>query len=454
MKGTEGNWKERRMMGRELNVPAGWVLWLALAIIMTGLPLAAGERRGAMVEVTLIDGRLVKGELLAVKADALLIYEEGSGKGERLDLRQVAQVKLFKKTKFLKGLIIGFGAGLGISLYFSGKAVPHERGYIFSLAMFMLTPLTSLGGGLLGGLAGLHEKFSLAGTAPRSVQQNLERLKCHAREQDNAELALPVSVQGSASPSGFWQRFRLLWSPGVPNIPRSSVTSTQEGIFRFVDGIPSKDTAVYAWTPVSSFYGLHDHLKFNRLLLEYEWTPHLSPSLEFATLGELSIVTNSTLNFYSSDYDGRFESPYPLSYYCPINSFLLGLNWKPVAPFFARKHIVELGVAAGLALPRLLNSRGRYELASPQKMSWSCQVHAAYDFFYTSHFSLGVFYEYRYLRPSFPPALVNETRGFWPEGESSHNHAATFYRPTAYTMPGFRMNLDSMTYGFRIGWRF
>jgi hypothetical protein len=429
---------------------------MAFAVFMAlpNLPLPAKERRGATVEVTMVDGGRVKGELLAVKADALLICEEGTGKGERLDLRQVARVKLFKQSKFLKGMLIGLGAGLGLSLYISSTYAGHDQGYGFALAMGIVTPATCLGGGLLGGLAGLHEKFSLLGASPRSVQQNLGRLKRYAREQDAAGLAAPASAGGMASPSGFRHRFRLLWSPGIPNIPRSSVTSAQQGTFRFVDDIPSKDTAVYAWTPVSSFQGLHDHLKVNRLLLEYEWTPHLSSSLEFSSLGDLRIVMDCILSYFSTDHNRQVESAYPLAYGCSFASFLLGLNWKPVAPSFARKHIVELGLAAGPVAQNNLDTRGRYEFSSPQKAAWSWQAHVAYDFFYTSHFSLGVFYEYRYLRPAFPAAVVKETRGFWPAGETIFNHSAVFYRQTEFTVPGFRMNLDSMTYGFRVGLRF
>ena len=434
-------------------------LALAVALLMiipaSRLPLkAASSRKGSTVEVIMTDGRQVKGELLAVKADALLLYDEGSGKGERLDLLQVAQVKLFKKPKFLTGLLIGFGVGLGFSLFISRQGAPHDQGYYFGLAMCYVTPLTTLAGVLLNGLTGLNEKFSLAGASPRSARQDLKRLKRHAREQEDAELTLPVSAQGSASPSGFWHRLRLLWSPGFPNIPRSSVTGAREGTFRFVDGIPSKDTAVYAWTPVSSFQGLHDHVKVNRLLLEYEWTPHLSSSLEFSALEDLYIVTDSVLSFHSTDYGRRVESAYSLYYDYSFYSFLLGLNWRPIAPSFARKHIVELGLAAGPVAQSNLDTRGRYEFISPQKAGWSWQAHAAYDFFYTGHFSLGVFYEYRYLRPSFPAAVVKETRGFWPAGENIYNHSTIFYRQTEFTVPGFRVNLDSQSYGFRVGWRF
>jgi hypothetical protein len=51
-----------------------------LVIAIAALPLAA-VKRGATVEVTMADGRTVKGELLAVKSDTMIVYDTGAGKG-------------------------------------------------------------------------------------------------------------------------------------------------------------------------------------------------------------------------------------------------------------------------------------------------------------------------------------------------------------------------------------
>ena len=65
--------------------------------------------------------------------------------------------------------------------------------------------------------------------------------------------------------------------------------------------------------------------------------------------GKLSGSGYLNFRFYSADLEGRYEaSDYILDRYSQT-SLLFGLNWKPVPPSFARKHIVELGIAAGPA---------------------------------------------------------------------------------------------------------
>jgi hypothetical protein len=156
------------------------VVVIALFVLFIHMPLSAKERRGSTVVVTMTDGRIVRGELLAVKADALLIYNY---KGERLDLQQVAQVKVLKKLKPLEGLVIGFGAGVVVGVAMS-VAIPHEH-YNVGIHLFLPPEI-----GCLGGIIGFFacnsnfRKFSLPGESIQSVQQNLERLKRYAREQE------------------------------------------------------------------------------------------------------------------------------------------------------------------------------------------------------------------------------------------------------------------------------
>lgn len=140
--------------------------------------LAAKERRGATVVVTMADGRLIKGELLAVKSDALLIYDHDAGRGENLDLQQVIRVKLFRKSKALQGLAIGFGVGLAM-----GVLIPHEH-YNDVVFHGLLPTYTSFVGAIIGIFSCLPKNFSLAGASPLVKQSKLEWLGQYAREQD------------------------------------------------------------------------------------------------------------------------------------------------------------------------------------------------------------------------------------------------------------------------------
>ncbi len=163
------------------------ILIFVLATTMVSLPLSAREWRGSTVEVTLIDGRSVKGELLAVKNYALLVHNPDIGRGEILDFQQVVKVEVLKKAKALQGLAIGLGVALGASFfnaYILKNGMPNHEDYTFGLGLSVLVPVTGTVGWVLGAFAGIPKKFSLAGTSSRRMQQNLERLKRYARKKD------------------------------------------------------------------------------------------------------------------------------------------------------------------------------------------------------------------------------------------------------------------------------
>jgi hypothetical protein len=131
------------------------------------------------------DGNWVKGELLAVRSYFLLVYDRDARLGKSLDLHQVAQVRIYKKAKFLEGLAIGLGVGLAASIYNLNKIDHESLMPLFEiLGSFVPLPVAGLSGGLLGALGGIPQKYSLAGVSPQVVQLNLTRLKRFSREAD------------------------------------------------------------------------------------------------------------------------------------------------------------------------------------------------------------------------------------------------------------------------------
>lgn len=153
-------------------------LIFVMHMVLMQLPLpAAKERHGATVEVTLVDGSRVKGELLAVKSDALIINDLRGG--EHLDLQQVVQIKRLKKPNGLLGIAIGLGVGFGINYMQHDQ---HKQG-LDGLFNYFLPPIA----GLMGALIGENrppEKFFGTGELPQIREHNLKRLKKYAREQD------------------------------------------------------------------------------------------------------------------------------------------------------------------------------------------------------------------------------------------------------------------------------
>ncbi len=162
-------------------------LIFVLAFTMVSLPLSARERRGSTVVVTLIDGSKVKGELLAVKTDALLVYGSAARQGKSIDLQQVAKVKILKTFWALTGIVFGMGAGTGLL-----TLIPPSRSNFYVDEMesrLIIMMIFTLAGGVFGAYKSFPKKITLTGESFRSVQQNLERLRRYAREKDSGKPA-------------------------------------------------------------------------------------------------------------------------------------------------------------------------------------------------------------------------------------------------------------------------
>jgi hypothetical protein len=434
-----------------------WVAALAMIFSSLAQPLAAEERSGSIVEVTLSDGRMVKGELLAVKSDALLVFDRTAGQGRSLDLRQVTRVMVFKKPRALQGLAIGLGVGLLTALITNAKYDSEYAGLLY----LIIPPPAALLGGVIGGIIGMPEKFSLPGESSRSLLQDLERLKRFAREQDLEKADAPLFTEGTVfnydkknhkakRQRQFRHRFRFLWSPGKHKISGKSDFRGENGSFWFVDKISSKDKAVYPFKPDSDLYDSPAQWRIGQLRLEYELTPHFSSSLEFNSGEKLAGWIRGYFSYYSDDYARQCESTHYVRNDYSLNSLLLGLNWKPFMPSFSQKHSIELGIAAG---PTQVQVKYRNNLNSYQTaLAWSCEVHAAYDYFHTEDFSLGIFAEYHYLRASFSSATFSGEMVLFTLKRDSYIYG--FSRPTEVTFPGHDIQLEGLAYGLRVGLRF
>jgi hypothetical protein len=420
-------------------IPMAIIFVLVTTWVRLPLP-AAGSRKGSTVVVTMTDGRVLKGELLSVRTNVLLVCDQSDGRGERLDLQQVVKVRVLRKSRILQGLGIGFLVGLALSEYSYGIAGNDEE--LSGLIFFVLPPQTGLVGGICGALSGISKTFYLAGESTASVEKDLRWLKLHAREQD-----------ASQPPRRIWQRFHLLWSPSRQSISTNNDLQGESGTFRFIDDVPSKDTAVY---PSILKPYIHNHVRADRFRLEYELTPHFSSSIEFIASGKLNNYVYLDTNYFSNDYGRRYESYNFISLEYSYISLLLGLNWKPVSPSYAGKHVVELGIAAGPARVNLNSQSYLSSTPSPElkELTWSCNVHAVYDYSFTRNISLGVFIGYQYLRAQFPGSgFVNEKQEFWPQGQNNSS-AIRFTRRTEFSIPAHRVQLTGKTFGFRVGLRF
>lgn len=165
--------------------PVAAALAAVLALSLAASPALAQKRRGANVIVNFRDGGRSEGELIAVKRDSLLILD-GTGKDRSFDLDGVESVVVARSpragTGALFGMILGLGAGIGLSSALYHNADPCES-IGRRVAVVLLGPVVGMVGGALAGSAAgkdLTVRIPNAGSAPARASA-LARLRKHAR---------------------------------------------------------------------------------------------------------------------------------------------------------------------------------------------------------------------------------------------------------------------------------
>lgn len=125
-------------------------MFLVFSILLLSGNMFAKERKGAGLIIQKTDGTQVRGELIAVKENSLLLMERDSGADVTVDIGDIKVINIVKKSKAGAGILIGgaIGAFVGYLTY----SKPESEGWI----NFDFGPgMNAAGGGGLGALIGL-----------------------------------------------------------------------------------------------------------------------------------------------------------------------------------------------------------------------------------------------------------------------------------------------------------
>lgn len=163
-------------------------LILAASVMLLGSTAAAKERPGAVVVLTLKDGRTVEGELYAVKADALIIVDARS-ESATFGVAEIRQVRMKKRNgrNIRTGAIIGSAAIAGLSFAQimansdGGPGTPQAE-EIATLSALVL--LGGAAGGLVGWVAGgtsKAESVRIESLSAEPLRRALTKLRKRAR---------------------------------------------------------------------------------------------------------------------------------------------------------------------------------------------------------------------------------------------------------------------------------
>jgi hypothetical protein len=170
-------------------------LFLMFSLMMLSMNLYAKERRGAKLIVTKLDGQQIKGELITIKPNSLLLLDT-EGKDVSVGIEEIKVIRVVKKSWHSIGMGMGIGgligAGIGALVGYGKGDDPmyaHRFGAISAgtkalLYGFIFMDIGGLLGGIIGLIAGIDKKIHLEGMSDLEIQETLDYLRKKARIRD------------------------------------------------------------------------------------------------------------------------------------------------------------------------------------------------------------------------------------------------------------------------------
>jgi hypothetical protein len=140
-----------------------------------------GEKKGAEIVIQKRGGLKIRGELIAVKEDSLLLMERESGSDVSVAVRETRLIVIVKKPRlnygFFGGLLVGgaLGGYLGATMY-----GPGEEALAVMLGALGAVTFATLGGFIFGSVSS-GETIHFYGKSDAEIQDILKRLRNMAR---------------------------------------------------------------------------------------------------------------------------------------------------------------------------------------------------------------------------------------------------------------------------------
>lgn len=161
------------------------VVIVLACVLVYPLSSAAKERRGAELIIHKLDGRFIRGELIAVRETSLLLMESQNSADEAVDIEEISRITVMKRMKIGYASVAGFVLGGALSAYAIGSK-DYGKGKTESLIIVGVLGGVAFGtiATLLTGALASNESFTLEGMSDSEISRTLEKLRGKARVRD------------------------------------------------------------------------------------------------------------------------------------------------------------------------------------------------------------------------------------------------------------------------------
>ena len=141
------------------------------------------KKRGAELLITKKDRQQIKGELITVKPNSLLLLD-AEGKDVSIDIAEIKVIRIVKKSKILKGAGIGLIIGGGGGALLGQAANCTETPQAWILVALIGGGVGVLTGVILGAIAGIDKTIQIEGKSDLEIREALDKLRKKARIRD------------------------------------------------------------------------------------------------------------------------------------------------------------------------------------------------------------------------------------------------------------------------------
>ena len=170
-----------------------YLIYILVCTLVFPLGLTAKDKHGADLLVETLDGKQVRGELIAVRDASLLLLERETGADVSVDIGDISVISIVRKSKTWSGVGFGFLVGAGLGAIASIPAVDADPDYGSSyyfvpwLPTVIYVAIGGLVGALGGGIIGANPRdktIQIEGESQEEVNLVLENLRSKARVTD------------------------------------------------------------------------------------------------------------------------------------------------------------------------------------------------------------------------------------------------------------------------------
>jgi len=156
-------------------------LFLVFSILLLSGNVFAKEKKGADLIILKTDGTKVRGELIAVKANSLILIERRSGADVPIKISEIKTARIHKNS--LLPTTIGLSAGLATGFGVIAATAPKEQSFAepWDLGPAMAGLVIAALGLTIGIVAGTDKTFLIEGKSDSETQEILKELSKKAR---------------------------------------------------------------------------------------------------------------------------------------------------------------------------------------------------------------------------------------------------------------------------------